>query len=996
MTDDEYARAAEAMKRWHARYAVLPAPLFTLWASERIRRDFGVGLLSWDFVMAPLGLSGNRQLGVDLTVSGLGFWQRPLRQRSGDGTRLFLYSLMSEGGLPDAFLARSSGYAAVLQAVIGDYEREALGPGDPALVPIAARRSDGLPAALQNTDSNRLLAELAMAFVRVRRDLPPAIGVDAAEAWLDRNRPGWAQTLPLRLSEQARRAILMPALMRQPGANAGGDLAWRLLLLDRDGDTWVGAVEIAAGGVVPFALLPQADRAHVLRLATADGRMLRASPEQGGWRLDSTQPLRLRLDPWAPTVLTAHSDGRILGEVVVDAGLPEPSEAPGLWRARAAGAPDVLVPANGGRTRGGQLWVLAPEAPEVGEGVVLHPPRPGPGGMLWPVSGKGEVRLGERSVTVATGAEDDDPPARLLILAQPLREAWPAGGMSAYVGRPRFLGAEGDLPLKDVTDRVRIVPSRKVLGLHRFDWVEDGRLLVSTRAVFLPEALKLRLREKAGGLVLETTGLPPDWRLAVLDGSRHLVPTGQAVFETPPAARGQGEVGIELFDREGRTLVLRRPWPTREPMLIEDTGHRMTADRQCSLPRLMGWRGVLPDRGALQVRMPAAPRPVAFEQAGTVRLAAWRPLLAQALALSGADGVVNLRMVNDSQTPRLRLARYDWVPERQGAVYDLGPEPVRLRASTVQAPVQRREIVAQGLFDPHSWLGDTPDVWLVQGWAERAGVMRPFPFAVGGPAVATRDQRIATYRAFLGEMLADPGHPGWAELTAVLQAARDGGDCGGLDQAQALGTMPAVAVALLFRAPPAEVAALLDLETEAPFWWPAVPLTDWQRGLVAGLAATRAILETAGFDAQAVASFAAQAVARSAGAILSQRPELAVHLGRAVAAVGLPPVAVWPDGEVRPLGMGDPEARLRKAAMQMAARGPSAPQGTGYLKPRRLPLPAGFSATLDPMLAAPLVTAEAVLGERALAPADILELLALRHADPVWFDTALPCALAVA
>ena len=57
-------------------------------------------------------------------------------------------------------------------------------------------------------------------------------------------------------------------------------------------------------------------------------------------------------------------------------------------------------------------------------------------------------------------------------------------------------------------------------------------------------------------------------------------------------------------------------------------------------------------------------------------------------------------------------------------------------------------------------------------------------------------------------------------------------------------------------------------------------------------------------------------------------------------------------------------------------------------------MPTGFSATLDPLLAAPLVTAEAVLGERTLTPGDILELLALRHADPVWFDIALPCALA--
>lgn len=995
MTDDEFRSAGEALARWSSRYGTLPEPLFTLWASERIRRDFESGSLSWDFVMAPLGLSGNRQTGVALTEKGLAFWKRPLRQRPGDGSRLFLYSLMAEGGLPDAVLARASNYAAVLQAVIGDYEREALGPGDPVLVPLAERRALGLPTALQNPESNRLLADLAMAFVQLRRDLPPAIGVDAAEAWLDRNRPGWTRDLPLRLSDRARRAILMPALARQPGGGSGADLAWRLLLPGRDGAEWVSAVELVPGGIMPFALLHQADRSLVLRLVTPDARTLRASPDQGGWRLESAQALRLRLDPWAPAVLTAYADGRMVGEVVVDAGLPDPAETPGLWRARSAGSSDVLIPANGGRTRGAFLWVLSPLAPEVGDGVALHPPRPAPGGMLWPVSGTGELRVGGRVLSVATGADEDDPSARLLVLAQPLREGWPKGGFPAYAGRPRFLGGEGDAPLKDVTDRVQVVPSARLLGLHRFDWVEDGRLLASTRAVLLPEALRIDLRERAGGLVLEVAGLPQGWRLALLDGARHVLGAGQVAMETPPAAPGQGEVGIELFDREGRVLELRRPWPAREPMLIDEQGKRVLAERQCSLPRLLGWRGVLPDRGALQVRMPHAARPVAFRESGTVRLAAWRPLLAQALALSGADGWLNLRLVSESESPRLRLARYDWAPTRQGAGFDLGPEPVVLQASTVQAPVLRRETVAHGLFDPQAWLGDVPDVWLVQGRSDSGGVMRPFAFAAGGLPSSTREQRIAAYGEGMQAMLGDPSHPGWSELAEVLQAARACGDCGGLDQVQTLGMMPAVAVALLFRADPAAVPALLELETEAPFWWPAVPLADWETGLRAGLAASQAVLERAGFDPGAVRTYARQGVARVAGAIVLQRPELAVHLGRAAAAVGLAPVGVAPDGGVLPLGVGNPAQRLRDAAMQLAARGPVAPQGTGRLQPQTLAKPTGFAPELDPMLAAPLVTAESVLGLRRLTPADILELLALRQADPVWFDTALPCALAL-
>ena len=39
----------------------------------------------------------------------------------------------------------------------------------------------------------------------------------------------------------------------------------------------------------------------------------------------------------------------------------------------------------------------------------MSEPQPAAGGLLWPVSGTGEIRLGERRWQIATGADEDPP-----------------------------------------------------------------------------------------------------------------------------------------------------------------------------------------------------------------------------------------------------------------------------------------------------------------------------------------------------------------------------------------------------------------------------------------------------------------------------------------------------------------------------------------------------------------------------------------------------------
>ncbi len=463
-----------------------------------------------------------------------------------------------------------------------------------------------------------------------------------------------------------------------------------------------------------------------------------------------------------------------------------------------------------------------------------------------------------------------------------------------------------------------------------------------------------------------------------------------------PVPADQGEVGLEFFDADGRSLSLFKPWPARDPILIDPQGQRLTVSRQISLHGLLGWRGVLPQKGAVELRMPRAAHPVAFADSGMLRLAAWRPLLAQVQALTGADGLVELGLVTDRHSPKLRVSRHDWQAGREGALVLLGDGPVELHASTVHAPVLKRQITASGAFDPTSWLGDVPHLWFVQGRSAQ-GVMRPFPWSSVPVPHSTRDQRINAYLGTMTRMMAEATHPGWADLIEVMEAARAGGDCGSLDQTQALGLLPEVAVALLFRADPGSLGALLELETEAPLWWPAVPVSAWAKGIGAGLAQMAASLKAAGFDEGTVRTLSANQVARTAGVLRALRPELSGHLGLGMLAHGLAPLAFGLDGQPQPLAAPRNPDRLKDAARQLAARGPNVPQGAATLRLGRLTPPSDMFEGLRPLLVAPLVVAEVALGLRpALTETETLDLLALRHVDPLWFDTALPLGLSLA
>ena len=111
-----------------SRSAGTVAAAFVLWAAEHIRARFGGGRLTWAFVLEPLGIwTQDHQLGRDLTERGLAWWGREVGVSSA-GVRMFLYSLMAEGGMPEALLRQPGLYRDVVMGLLIEMEAEG-GPG---------------------------------------------------------------------------------------------------------------------------------------------------------------------------------------------------------------------------------------------------------------------------------------------------------------------------------------------------------------------------------------------------------------------------------------------------------------------------------------------------------------------------------------------------------------------------------------------------------------------------------------------------------------------------------------------------------------------------------------------------------------------------------------------------------------------------------------------------------------------------------------------------
>lgn len=989
---------------------------FVLWAAEEIRTQLPPGGLTWAWLFGRLGRAADGGLGRELVLEGFAWWRRPIRL-SDDGDRLLLYSLMAEGGLPDAYLAEAARYRDTVLAVLSEIEAE--GVLGPAIAERAARRRmAGLPQTFQHEDTAWLLTDLALA--AARKLLPADLPAEAAEPWLDAQAPGWRDSLPLRLSPATVEALVRPALRAARGeaARLAGPICRRELRRRAEGTGWIACAIIGDGSLLATRFLEDVDPGLRLRLlapapASGPAPSFLGVPEEGGWRLvrtggTSEAVVHVPLDH--RVALTAHADSRPLGEAVVDPGLPPPDLAPMIWRPMNPdeARPTRLEPVPGAaRTRGPFLWLMtaADAEPATSGGLICGEPEAVPGGRLWPLSGDGTVTVAGQSSRIVTGAESEAAAHALHAFGEPLRGWRSDDGRALFVGQPQLFGASASGVLHRLRSEVVTRPARERLCGYLAEWRSRGELAARIAYTALPEGLRIIVDETGPGMVtLSAEGMRPGWhlRLRAADSEVAAPAPADGTIRLRLTIEGQppADLALGLSDpSSGEAIELRSAWPARRGMIVGPDRRRLGRDVSVAIGALDGWRGIVPERrqASLQLRFGATGPRIGLPVSGEVRLASVEPLARTMLSLGSFDDEVRLRLIVDGhEGHKLTLRRYADETRFLDGAFHGGSRPWHLLAVAVDPPgaVEERGEV-RGDLPLDSWLGGTDALWLVQARAADGTVARPFAWSRVPRAASTRENRIAGYAAAMRDLLLDPVDPRWEVIWRLFSSARDGGDAGALDQVQALAKVPAFAVALLFRVADHEIGEALALEDATAIWWPASPLSAWADAIAAEHRRRCEILLSAGFDASTSRRMSEEAMLSRAARLLVLRPELQGHLGAGLARSGLSGIVPAPHlpGGMMPLAVARPADRLDRLKQEVARRDPPVPEGTAGLRAPPNGRAAGMPDHLRGLLDAPFVAAE--IAAQA-APADLttlLQLIALRTADPLWFDAALPAAI---
>ena len=902
---------------------------------------------------------------------------------------------------------------------------------------MALRWRSRLPQTFQSADITRLLAGLASSLVKLRESLPEDLPEAAAEQWLNIHQPGWRSTIPLRMTPHIAESLIRPALWAERDIRpAARPLCGRELRRGKNGN-WYGHLILHDNGWLSERHFPGAEGLRLRLLPTeatvVQGVAYSATPEEKGWRLRRLGRggrEAIPLMPDIPFAFAAFADGHTKGEAVVDAGVPKPIEGPSFWRATELGegaTTEQLMPLTGaGRTRGPCIWVLTSEGeqPQTSEGLSLDEVEVAQNGFLWRVSGRGTLRVGDERYRIETGAEEDAPEARLIAFGEPLWGWRLHGNIPVYRGDVDIHGQIG------VTRSHRVVGSeiRRIQGhdlcSEIVTWMRGDEVLARLRLVRVPQSVKLRLREvDAGRIALSADGLDASWRVRLGSGEHEVfgeVRDGAVnlTLETPRAAPGLVRLRLSELST-GRTLELQAVWPARFGMVMDPDGARLERNQAISVDALQGWRLLTPEgmRGDLQFQLSGF-RPVSVPIGGEMPIASYLPSIKAMLAQGGPDAQVNLSLVvSGREGHRLEVRRYHDIAVVEHDVLRMGlgrDEAVKTETAlgaalteTLSAIVRGVDLCdlsrigpvqASGSVSLEGQLKLSGGPWLLQstleGRTQRAAIWDP-----RASGTISREGRTDAYAKEWQLLVAAPEDSGWDRSWQLISAVEQDGDCGVLDQVQALARVPAAAIALALRVPAKELSEVFGLEAAAPLYWPALTVSDFAKAVMTEHTRQRQKLAPYMEDAKA-AEIADHVLVRRIADIVTLRPELAGHFCSALIetgvfnrAIGVPDIS----DSLKTFLLPSPGKRLAEVAHEAARRFDRLPQGVRGLEPIDPPvaLPS-FNPYAQAMIDAPLVVAEMASERRdAPNPQEKLVLINLRLIDPLYFDTALPASLAL-
>jgi hypothetical protein len=1008
--------------RWCAR-------AFVVIASNWLCHWRGEGVWGYAPLCAELGLQYRQDYWQAVTAGireGLQGWGRRVR-RNEDGGAEYLASLICEGGLP---LRAVQGGRWLYQWLQGTLDLVARGVSPDQ----AARQEAWRVPATFRAHLIPVAAELAARLHEIKQDLANAdrAGLDAI-AWLDLNRVGWRDTLPLDMGYEDARSLI-ERVVRRAERGAAGDIGVERGLVCATDGIWDFTIKLSLDGLIEHTRLPQdlssrlagklrariRPAGDLLALLSDDLGIMESYEEDEihRWRI---RPLRrvadLRCPPGLRVDLAVEADGTPLGIFIIPdaegltpeplAFLPNPDD-PNRLTLAARGSHTTRLP---------QLIVAAPRE--------CKPLFSITGGSIELIGHtrefdldlyrlEGELRF-ERDGQIyrwRTGAEREtlavievdgttQPDVRGLAWKQPLR-------LYLREGSSRRQARSGEVKWRPVRGgRWRTWPEQCPRGDVTFVLVRDGVVASRATAAVAPSRFS-------------TAALAGTRRALAITGLQGAAVT---IGGTSKAGGSFHTVIVERLGGSGSHFDLDAIWPdgtswrtelydrTARPGFRNSAGAELPRGWRCCIDALFGIYASCPDQGKLTLEIASVPstryiiRPIRGETPLYALRSDIRALMA---TTSRLDAVVRLQWVG-ADSHHVDIGLFDVALEvHDGEVWPSYADLTRVAASdatrvillaTPLADPSEEYVLADGELATYQLRrfslppAGPGGPWLVYGRIDDRFRIRPRVLATRSASgrqrtplydlvlsadTATRRQNLT--RVLNSDELTDQE---LEEARKLIVSFQPRAPLQSLDLAAALIDAPATVVKLLLSSPEGEIDMVLALEQEMNFLWGATPVHAWREAFEWRKAHLVKLMSA--LPAQDAERYARGELESVLQAIVARLPALAFH----VFSVTGGRIETWlTDGS--------------KEANECVARNGHAEDGViwptdGNLATRLGSHLPGWIQNKQPycghVLAAPLVAARVAAGLIPWGQGLTEALRWARFFDPVYFDRMLPTAL---
>ncbi len=988
----------------------------------------GEGAWGYAPLCAELGLHYRQDDWHNVTSGireGLRGWGRRVRRNERGGDE-FLASLICEGGLPLRAIHGGRWLYQWLQGAL-DLVARGVDPGQ-----AAAQEAWRVPSTFR-TDLIPVAAELIEQVHQIKRDLAASAdraGLDAI-AWLDLNRQGWRESLPLDMGDEDARALI-EHVVRRAERSALGDIGLQRGLVQGASGLWDFTISLSLDGQIEHVRLPLdlgpkltgKFRARIrpagdlLALVSGDLAIMEAyeEDETPWWRV---RPLRRVTNqpypPDLPVELMIEFDGAPLGNFALrDAeGLtPEPMAF--------ASVPDAadrltLVARGSHTTRSPHLIIGVPEpcAPmfNVVSGSVQPLGRTRQFHLgLCRVEGELRLETEGQAYRWRTGDEQEtltaieiegvtEPDVRSFAWKQPLRLSVREGSYRRAVrkGEVRWRPARGG--------PWRFWPQEAPQGDVTFVLIRDGFSASRTSAAVAPAGFSTS---------------------AISGPNRSLAITGLEAATATIAGKATS-VGVPdpvIVDRSGSAgnhFALEAVWPngtcwraelydrTARPGFTDASGKELRSGWRGCIDALFGVYAACPDRGKLTLQVAAPPkryimRPVRGETPLYALRSDIRALLA---TTSQLDSTVRLEWIG-AGARYVEIGLFDVALEvRDGEVWPSythlsqvaasGATRVTLLATPLADP-SKEYVLEDGAPDTYRMRRFAPPTtgpggpWLIYGRVDDRFRIRPRVVFTRPVANRQRTRLMelvlssdTTMRRHELKHLLTSGDATEEEIEdarRLIVAFQPRTPLQSLDLAVALIDAPEAVVRLLSRCSEEDIDAVLALEDEMHFLWSVTPVRAWRAAFDGRKAQLVKLMDA--LPSKDADRYARDDVNSVLQAIVARKPALAFH-----ALVAGSNTDNWVTDAAR-------------EASECVARNGHAEDGVTWPSDGRLTsrlgteLPAWIHSKQPycwDVLAAPFVAARVAAGLIPWGQALTGELRWARLFDPIYFDRMLPNAL---